>query len=273
MSRPWMPLYWGDYHADTRHLTGAQHGAYLLLMGHYWQRGGLPDDDAQLWRIAACSSLSEWQEMRPVIEAFFEEGWRHKRIEEEFAKASAARVAGIASAEARRKRTEAQRNANDPPNETPTERQPLQPQPHLQEIHGGGHAREPDHFNLTVEIGRVCGFADASHWPPGWAQAPLRVRTYLDQGWQPEIMLAAARAAIARKRDGPPSTITYFEKPFARAHAEQSAPLPTVEISSEPERLVVNGRQNTSALAVVRAIQREVDSEPDRDFAVRLSQG
>ena len=51
-TRPWMPLYVGDYRADTNHLSAAQHGAYLLLIMHYWQHDGLPEDDRSLQKIS-----------------------------------------------------------------------------------------------------------------------------------------------------------------------------------------------------------------------------
>lgn len=75
----WMPFYIGDYRRDTPHLSAAQHGAYLLLIFYYWQQGSLPDDDEQLARIASMTP-AEWKKNRPVIRAFFKDGWRHDRI-------------------------------------------------------------------------------------------------------------------------------------------------------------------------------------------------
>jgi uncharacterized protein YdaU (DUF1376 family) len=85
MARPWMPLYIGDYIADTRHLRTVQHGAYLLLMMHYWARGSLPDNDGQLARITGLP-LKEWLRHRPVLQALFRDGWTHPRLDVEIAK-------------------------------------------------------------------------------------------------------------------------------------------------------------------------------------------
>jgi uncharacterized protein YdaU (DUF1376 family) len=108
MNRPWMPLYVGDYLGDTGHLTTAQHGAYLLLMMHYWRKGELPDDDRQLCKIAKLP-LKTWCQYRATLQDFFYEGWKHKRIDAELAKmmrvsekrAIAGQKGGIGSALAR----------------------------------------------------------------------------------------------------------------------------------------------------------------------------
>ncbi len=87
----WMPMFWGDYLRDTGHLSTQEHGAYLLLIGHYWTTGKpLPDNDVQLARIARLSS-AVWGRMRAVIAAFFtiSDGlWMHGRIEIELANAA-----------------------------------------------------------------------------------------------------------------------------------------------------------------------------------------
>jgi uncharacterized protein YdaU (DUF1376 family) len=111
MSAPaWMPFYVADYLADTGHLSTLEHGAYLLLIMHYWQNGGLPTEDAKLSRIARLPT-KQWLQIRETIAALFGPDWRHKRIDqemqtatEEMSKRSAAgRAAGLASAAARQR--------------------------------------------------------------------------------------------------------------------------------------------------------------------------
>ena len=86
---PWMPLYVRDYLADTTHLRTVEHGAYLLLIMHYWQHGGLPAEDARLCRIVKMRPC-HWTEIRPVLEQLFSPGFRsHKRIDHELQHAAA----------------------------------------------------------------------------------------------------------------------------------------------------------------------------------------
>lgn len=78
----WMPLYVADYLADTGHLSTEEHGAYLLLIMHYWQHGSLPDDDAKLARICRLS-LKKFKSTRSHLEGLFSPGWKHKRVDME----------------------------------------------------------------------------------------------------------------------------------------------------------------------------------------------
>lgn len=86
MNRPWMPLYIAEYLADTGHLTVAEHGAYMMLIMHYWQKDGLPADERQIARITRMTP-EQWAESRDTLAAFFQEGWRHKRLDAEIAHA------------------------------------------------------------------------------------------------------------------------------------------------------------------------------------------
>src|SRR5271166_7046271 len=243
MSTKWMPLYIADYLADTAHLRAAESGAYLHLIMHYWRHGSLPDDDSQLTTIAKMYP-DEWSRARVLIQPLFQVGWRHKRIDKELAEAeqkyqrrvAAGRKGGTAPPKQCLSNASALLNQPQP-----------QPQPQEQKIHDGGRearARDLnsfDAFELTLAIGEIAGFPDATHWPPGWLQAPLRVQLMLNQGWKPEIMLATARSVMASKRDGHPNSITYFEKPFAKAHARVEQPLPVVT-TIEPQRTSIDGK-------------------------------
>jgi uncharacterized protein YdaU (DUF1376 family) len=104
-----MPLYIGDYLADTLHLTRDQHGGYLLLIMAYWRNGGpLPDDDAMLKNILKISGPYVWKNLRPVLAQFFQISngfWHHRRIDSELAQAidriDKRSAAGKAAAQAR----------------------------------------------------------------------------------------------------------------------------------------------------------------------------
>jgi len=82
----WMPLYVGDYLADTMHLSTEEDGAYFRLIMHYWKNGGaIENDQKTLKNITGISSKKLTNVLR-----FFEEkdGFLyHKRIDEELAKA------------------------------------------------------------------------------------------------------------------------------------------------------------------------------------------
>ena len=105
MSAPqWMPFYVGDYLADTGHLTAVEHGAYLMLICHYWQHDGLPNDDVRLARICRMSG-DEWATVSVSVRDLFGPNWTHKRIDFELNKAreliEKRSKAGKASAEQR----------------------------------------------------------------------------------------------------------------------------------------------------------------------------
>lgn len=86
MSFPWMSMYWAEYLGDTGHLSTIEHGAYLLLIAHYWTTAKpLPDNDVLLARITRMSP-QEWSNAKALLQDFFsiESGmWKHKRVEEE----------------------------------------------------------------------------------------------------------------------------------------------------------------------------------------------
>lgn len=123
MSRPWFPLYPADYRGDTTHISTVQHGAYLLLIMHYWLHGGLPDDDEQLARITGLST-ADWRRHRPTIQAFFGKGWRHRRIEREL----------VIAEDRYQRRAEAGRKGGKTPKKPSNAEAMLnqpQPQPHI----------------------------------------------------------------------------------------------------------------------------------------------
>jgi len=85
-----MQLYVSDYLADTAHLTAQQHGAYMLLLMNYWQRGKALDNHNDRLAHVARLSPEQWADDKEILAEFFdvdENGiWWHSRIENDLEK-------------------------------------------------------------------------------------------------------------------------------------------------------------------------------------------
>lgn len=165
----WMPLYIADYLADTGHLSTVEHGAYLLLIMHYWQHGGIPDDDAKLARICRMQA-KPWAAIRDNIADLFDLGWRHKRVDAELATASETMTkrsaAGRAGASARYANRSADAMAtaqqSNAPTPTPT------PTPEEERKRG---ADAPATYAFSGRIIRLKA-ADFDRWKASYSHIP-----------------------------------------------------------------------------------------------------
>jgi uncharacterized protein YdaU (DUF1376 family) len=86
----WMPIYIGDYLGDTMHLTTEQHGAYLLLIMHYWRSGPIKANEATIMAITRLDAQAYARGINDVLNFFtMKDGcYRHKRVEAEKRKAN-----------------------------------------------------------------------------------------------------------------------------------------------------------------------------------------
>ena len=99
MRRYWMPFHVGDYLADTSHLSTVEHGAYILLILHYWVNESIPETPRKRSKIARLN-LKQWLAIEPTVQEFFHDGWHHKRIDQEIEKAN--KLSDVRSAAARK---------------------------------------------------------------------------------------------------------------------------------------------------------------------------
>lgn len=91
MKYPWMPLFWGDFLANTMHLSAQEAGAYLFLIAHAWEHDGeIPGDRVRLARIAHVRQ-DQWNKVWNAVQNFFEikaggpliSGYTHRRVMDE----------------------------------------------------------------------------------------------------------------------------------------------------------------------------------------------
>ena len=86
----WMPFFFGDYMRDTGHLSRANHGSYLMLIGHAWTHDGVLPGDSELLRLLAKCERDEWPDAFNVLIPLFykhRDNYRHKRVDIELKRA------------------------------------------------------------------------------------------------------------------------------------------------------------------------------------------
>ncbi len=106
---------------------------------------------------------------------------------------------------------------------------------------------------LAKELAEVCGH-DHEFVPPAWAGAAMHIQKWLSGGWPAAVILETAKSVSAKKRDGPPSSVLYFENAIAIAVARLNAPLPHVTITEREIHAGSNGRKPNGIQEALRTM-------------------
>jgi uncharacterized protein YdaU (DUF1376 family) len=213
MSNAWSAFYWRDYVADTGHLTLAQHGAYLLLMAHYYTTGRpLPANASVLHRVCRCTSDADRAATEQVLKEFFTlEGdvYRHKRVEKELSKAADISEVRRNAANARYNK---KRAANAPANAVQMHTQPqpqLQSQPKPEPQNAKARARAPFKPPSLVEVKSYCDERKNHVNPEQWfdhytANGWMRGRTKM-QDWKAAVRIWERNGVTNANGNGKPN--------------------------------------------------------------------
>lgn len=205
MKRPWMPLYVADYLANTGHLTTTEHGAYLLLIMHYWTNNGLPSDEQSIARITRLNPR-QWDKSRDVLRSFFGNNWRHKRIDIEIRQAIEISKRRSASAQ----QMHSKRRANAPDLQTHSHSPS-----HIQK-EDSGSTLSPDFTDSWLKA--IGGERDdptlsgVSYWLEG----------LVARGVSKQMILSVSAGVMSVKKTIPHRT--YFEKAILRSFEESKLP-------------------------------------------------
>lgn len=214
---PSMPLFTDAYLADTRHLTTEEHGAYLLLLMEAWRRPkcDLPDDDGLLSRLTGLP-MDRWQEVKPVIMAFWKRDGRSATFRQKRLSAERDYVAGRSKVQrdniAKRWNKKKKINTTVLPDEyqidTPTPTPTPTPSSSLRSEEEGAAAtreRENEADQLHAEVMAAVGLNGGTiptHWLP--PAATMHVQRWItDLGLTPAQVIEAARSSRAQHPEPP----------------------------------------------------------------------
>lgn len=222
----WMPMYWGDYLRDTSHLSTQEHGAYLLLIGHYWTTGKpLPDNDLQLARIARLSS-AVWRRMRDTLAAFFTIAngfWNHRRIDDELQRAKEFIEKQIANGKKPKKTKVGGKPSLEPDDKPEYEPNGSTPPSSPPEVNTENPSQQPslDAARAREVRRRVEEIINS----PSLTMFN-RVDAWLLAGADPDRDIYPTIEAGLKRLNGAPRSLSYFDGMISDAIAARTRPLP-----------------------------------------------
>lgn len=88
-----MPIYIGDYLSDTSELTAEEHGAYLLLLMHYWQKQGVIGSDIERLSRVCKTDVKTCSFILGYYFSLEDGNYKNKRADEEIGNAESRRLA------------------------------------------------------------------------------------------------------------------------------------------------------------------------------------
>lgn len=112
----WWPRYVGDYQRKTSHLSLVEHGAYVMLLDHYYSTGKpLPANAPILHRVCRAFASDEQDAVQSVLDQFFvlePDGYHNRKADEELAKRGDITKKRADAANARHEKARANAGAN-----------------------------------------------------------------------------------------------------------------------------------------------------------------
>jgi uncharacterized protein YdaU (DUF1376 family) len=224
-------------------LSTTEHGAYLLLIMHYWSKGGPPESDEIAMRVTRLSAR-QWEKSAPILKSLFEPGWQHKRIDAELAQVAAKSRSASANA---RKSHEARRRTGVDSHPTVTD----QNQTHIQIEDDDLRSDQAGVEKLVSAFLEAVGISEA---PSNWSELPTRAAKWIEAGYPRRMIVTEARRVASGSPA--PKPLLYFEKVFATAFARAEQPLPTIAMN-HPEKAYVK-RTKASAHEISNELDREI---------------